>query len=176
MELELLVKRFQRKDADAFEQLYNYYSASMSGVIFSIVRDDLLTQELLQDVFIKAWNSAESYSPNKGRFFTWLMSIARNTAFDALRSKAFKNSKKNVNADTFADLFQAKEDLDSQTNTLDLKGIVANLTAKCKVLIDIIYFKGYSQKEASEELEIPLGTVKSRIRRCLQNLKSLFEE
>ncbi len=176
MDLEILVKNFQQKDIKAFERLYEMYAESMSGVIYSIVKDESLTQELLQDVFVKAWKAADSYSPSKGRFFTWLMRIARNTAFDALRSKAYKNASKNINSDVFANVLETKENLDGLTDTIGLKAFIAKLTEKCKALIEIIYFKGYSQKDASEELEIPLGTVKTRSRRCLRDLKILLEE
>ena len=84
------------KDVKAFEKLYQLYKESISGIIFNIVRDKELTEEILQDVFIKAWNNADSYSSKKGRFFTWLLNIARNRAIDTLRSRSFKNNQKNI--------------------------------------------------------------------------------
>ena len=99
MKLEQLINRFQQQDTSAFETLYNMYSQSMQGVIYNIVRDNAIAEEVLQDVFIKAWQNASSYSPKKGRFFTWLINIARNAAIDKTRSKAYKNSQQNLNAD-----------------------------------------------------------------------------
>jgi RNA polymerase sigma factor (sigma-70 family) len=97
MQLEILVEKFQQKDEKAFEALYNMYSESMHGVIFNIVRNHDIAQEVMQDVFIKAWHNASSYSSEKGRFFTWILNIARNAAIDKTRSKSFKNASKNLN-------------------------------------------------------------------------------
>ncbi|MBL4710141.1 MAG: sigma-70 family RNA polymerase sigma factor [Flavobacteriales bacterium] len=175
MDQEILIKRFQNKDVKAFEKLYELYKESISGVIFNIVRNQELTEELLQDVFIKAWTNADRYSSKKGRFFTWLLNIARNSAIDTLRSKNSKNNKKNVSSETFIDILANDEDLDSKTNAIGLKNILTKLADKCRKLIELIYFKGYSQQETSDELEIPLGTVKSRSRNCLKELRTLME-
>ena len=93
MQLEALVERFQKKDASAFEKLHGMYAENICGVINTIVRDEDLAQEICQDVFIKIWNNAESYNTSKGRFFTWILNIARNAAIDKVRSKSYKNSK-----------------------------------------------------------------------------------
>ena len=94
MDLEPLVERFQQKDLSAFEKLYGMYSENICGVINTIVRNNDLAEEICQDVFVKVWNNAESYNSSKGRFFTWVLNIARNAAIDEVRSKSYKNSKK----------------------------------------------------------------------------------
>jgi RNA polymerase sigma-70 factor (ECF subfamily) len=176
MQLEQLVTRFQQKDAKAFEALYNMYSDSMQGVIYNIVRDQDIAQEVMQDVFIKAWNSADSYSTKKGRFFTWMINISRNAAIDKTRSKAFKNSKQNLNSDYFVDIIQTQESLDDQTDAIGIKKFVTKLAEKCKAVIELLYFKGYTQKEASEELDMPIGTIKTRNRNCIQELRKMVLE
>jgi RNA polymerase sigma-70 factor (ECF subfamily) len=98
MDLDQLVRDFQKQDERAFEKLYHMYSNSMHGVIYNIVRDHEIAEEVMQDVFIKAWHKADSYNSSKGRFFTWILNIARNAAIDKTRSKAYKNSGKNLNA------------------------------------------------------------------------------
>ena len=75
----------------------------------------------------------------------------------------------------FADVLANNEDLDSKTNTIGLKGMIAKLAEKCRNVIELIYLRGYSQQETSDELEIPLGTVKSRSRNCLKELRTLME-
>lgn len=171
MSTEGLIAKFQQKDAKAFEKLYEMYSKSMLGVINNIVRNDDVAEEILQDVFIKAWNSAESYSAQKGRFFTWLLNIARNASIDYTRSKAYKKSKQNQDAEYFVDILETNESLDSQTNTIGLTNFVKKLSEKCKSVIELLYFKGFTQKETSEELAIPLGTIKTRNRQCLSELR-----
>lgn len=171
MELELLVQRFQKKDIIAFEKLYDMYSENIRGVINTIVRDRDLAEELAQDVFVKIWNNSGSYNPSKGRFFTWILNIARNAAIDKVRSKSFKNQKKNLPADYFVSILE-QPDPEAQTlDTTGLKKLLSNLKTKCVQIIEMLYFKGYTQKQASEELGIPLGTVKTRNRSCLGKLR-----
>lgn len=171
MTLENLVTKFKEKDTAAFEKLYEMYSESMLGVINNIVRNNAVAEEILQDVFIKAWNNSESYSVKKGRFFTWILNIARNASIDYTRSKASKKSKQNQNADYFVDILETNESLDAKTDTIGLRKFVTELSEKCKSVIEFLYFKGYTQKEASEELSIPLGTIKTRNRQCLEQLR-----
>lgn len=175
MDLEILITRFKAKDALAFETIYEMYHKNISGIVFNIVRDKEISEEVMQDVFIKAWNNAESYSVKKGRFFTWLSSIARNSAIDKIRSKDFNKQSKNLDSDNFVDILEGQINLDSQTDTIGLRNFVSKLADTCKKLIDLLYFKGYTQKEASENLEIPLGTVKTRNRNCLNSLRNMLE-
>ena len=172
-DLEILVKQFQEKNQVAFEKLYNMYSHSIHGVVYNIVRDSDIADELMQDVFIKAWNKAETYSSEKGRFFTWILNIARNTAIDKTRSKAFKQSKQNLNSDFFVDIITSSDDLDSSTDAIGIKKFVTNLGQKCKEVIELLYFKGFTQKEASEELQMPIGTIKTRNRNCIKELREM---
>ncbi|NNC49824.1 MAG: RNA polymerase sigma factor [Flaviramulus sp.] len=173
MQLDSLVEKFKQKDEKAFESLYNMYRDSMQGVIFNIVRDNDIAKEVMQDVFIKAWHKADSYSSEKGRFFTWLLNIARNAAIDKTRSKAFKKSKQNLNSDFFVDILESSESLDNSTNAIGMKKFVEKLADKCKAVIDLLYFKGYTQVEASETLKMPIGTIKTRNRNCINELRNL---
>jgi RNA polymerase sigma-70 factor (ECF subfamily) len=174
MNQELLILQFQKKDVKAYEKLYNLYCDSISGVVNNIVKNDDVTQEITQDVFIKAWNKAETYSAKKGRFFTWLLNIARNAAIDYTRSKKFKQSKQNLNADFFVDILETSSNLDKLTNTIGLKEFVTKLGDTCKSVIELLYFKGFTQKEASEELDIPLGTIKTKNRTCIGELRTML--
>ena len=173
MQLEVLISKFQQKDEKAFEELYRMYGNSIHGVIFNIVRDHDIAEEIMQDVFIKAWNNAHSYSAEKGRFFTWILNIARNAAIDNTRSKAFKNSKKNLDAEYFVDILQHSDSLDSQTDAIGIKKFVSQLAKKCIEVIELLYFKGFTQKEASETLGMPIGTIKTNNRNCIQQLRTI---
>lgn len=173
MELESLILKYKQKDIKAFEQLYAMYNESMYGVIFNITRNKEESEEVLQDVFIKAWNKADSYSSKKGRFFTWLINIARNAAIDKIRSKDFNKNKKNLDATFFVDILESNDNLDSRLDALGIKKFVEALKEKCKNLIELIYFQGFTQKEASEELKIPLGTIKTNNRKCISELRNI---
>ena len=171
MELDLVVSNFQKKEEKAFEKLYFMYKDSIHGVIYNIVRDHHIAEEVMQDVFIKAWNNSSSYSSNKGRFFTWILNIARNAAIDKTRSKAFKNSRKNLDAEFFVDILETHESLNDKTDAIGIKKLVAKLEKKCIEIIELLYFKGFTQKETSESLDIPIGTVKTRNRNCIKGLR-----
>ncbi|SHN05899.1 RNA polymerase sigma factor [Polaribacter sp. KT 15] len=173
MNLDKLVIDFQQKDVKAYEKLYNMYCNSISGVVNTIVKNDDVAQEITQDVFIKAWNKSDSYSSKKGRFFTWILNIARNAAIDYTRSKKFKQSKQNLNSDFFVDILETSDNLNNSTDAIGIKEFVKNLGDKCKSVIELLFFKGYTQKEASEELDIPLGTIKTRNRNCIAELRTM---
>lgn len=172
MELELLVENFRNKDQKAFEKLYGMYSDNICGVINSIVKNTDIAEEICQDVFVKAWNNSESYNSSKGRFFTWMLNIARNAAIDQVRSKSYKNSKQNLSSDFFVNILEDSNDLNNEVDTIGIKSLLTNLKEKCVQIIDLLYFKGYTQKEASEELAIPIGTVKTRNRSCISQIRS----
>jgi len=176
MDIETLVSNFKDKDEKAFEELYNMYSDSMLGIIYNIVRSHDIAEEVMQDVFIKAWNNATSYDSSKGRFFTWLLNISRNAAIDKTRSKAYKDTGKNLNSDYFVDILENNESLDSKTDAIGIKKYVKVLEEKCKKIIEYLYFKGFTQKETSEELDIPIGTIKTRNRNCIKQLRTMLVE
>lgn len=176
MDQEQLILQFQQQDVQAFEKLYNAYCKSISGVINTIVKNPEATQEITQDVFLKAWNNASTYCPSKGRFFTWLLNIARNAAIDHTRSKNFKQSKQNQTSDFFVNILESHDNLNISTNGIGLKAIVDKLGETCKSLIELLYFKGFTQVEVSEELKMPLGTIKTKNRTCIGQLRSFLGE
>jgi RNA polymerase sigma-70 factor (ECF subfamily) len=171
MQPDELILQLKKKNEVAFSQIYDMYSENIFGIINNIVKDVEIAEEVLQDVFIKVWNKSDSYSSDKGRFFTWLLNISRNTAIDKVRSKAYKNKRKNLDFDDFSFFIKDDMDLDSQSDGYGLRKFVDRLKPMCVKLIDLLFFKGYTQKEVSETLDIPLGTVKSRNRSCLNSLR-----
>ena len=172
-DLDTLIANFKRKDIKAFERIYAMYSENIQGVIYTIVRNEEIAQEVVQDVFIKAWNNADSYSSSKGRIFTWLLNIARNAAIDVTRSKKFKQSKQNLNSSFFVDMLESNDKIESSIDLKYIKQVMSTLKERCISLLELLYFKGYTQKETSEELGIPLGTVKTNNRKCVSELRSL---
>ena len=174
MQPDELILRLQQKDEKAFERLYSLYSESIFGVINSVLHDVEASEEVLQDVFIKVWDNCESYSSKKGRFFTWLLNIARNAAIDKTRSKAFKNQKKNLTQEYFVDILENKSSFSSKVDAIGIKKYIKALGEDCKKVINLLFFKGYTQKEASEELDMPLGTIKTRNRLCINKLRDIL--
>ena len=171
MDLDLLIQKFQNKEVPAFEKLYAMYSENILGVINTIVQEPERAQEICQDVFMKIWDKSDTYNASKGRFFTWILNIARNAAIDEVRSKSFKQQKRNLSTDYFVDILEGSEDLNSKMDTIGLKSLLQNLKEKCVQIISLLYFQGFTQKEAAEELDIPIGTVKTRNRSCISQIR-----
>jgi RNA polymerase sigma-70 factor (ECF subfamily) len=171
---EELILQFQQKNVKAFDKLYHYYNDSLFGVINNIVGDQDLAKDILQEVFIKIWNNSNKYNKEKGRFFTWILNIARNSAIDTTRSKNFKKSLKNQDVENFVDIIENNENFESKSNFIGVKKFVQQLTDKCKSIIELLFFKGFTQKETAEKLKIPLGTVKTRNRNCINELRKMM--
>lgn len=164
----------RNREKVGIEALYDMYSASLYGVILRIVNETNLAEDILQETFVKIWNSFSSYSTDKGRLFTWMVNIARNLSIDKIRSKDFRNQNKNQ------DIENTVNSIDEQKNTvykpelLGIKELVETLRPEQKLILDLVYFKGYTHVEAAEELGIPLGTVKTRLRMAIQELRKHF--
>jgi RNA polymerase sigma-70 factor (ECF subfamily) len=176
VELDRLVQQLKDKNVDAFEELHKMYSKNICGAINVIVNDETIAQELCQDVFLKVWQKADTYNASKGRFFTWLLNIARNKAIDYTRSKRYKTQKKNHSLDLFVNVLEKPEE--DKHNNEDYEGLrlmLKTLKDKCVELINALYFKGCTQADAADMLSIPLGTVKSRNRNCLKELRQNFK-
>ncbi|MBO3117914.1 sigma-70 family RNA polymerase sigma factor [Winogradskyella sp. DF17] len=169
---DILVAQLKVKDVDAFEQLHHMYAKNILGAINVIIQDEAISKEICQDVFVKVWEKSQLYDAAKGRFFTWLLNMARNAAIDYSRSKEFKTQKKNHSLDLFVSIYEQPTDNTTSGEKYDgLRRMLKQLKRKCVELIEMLYFKDYTQKMAAERLSIPLGTVKSRNRNCLKHLR-----
>jgi len=174
---DILVAQLKDKDVTAFEQLHHMYAVNILGAINIIIQDEAIAKEICQDVFVKVWEKAYLYDTKKGRFFTWLLNMARNAAIDYTRSKAFITQKKNHSLDFFVHIYENRNSTEtSDQDYSDLKRMLKRLKKKCVELIEMIYFKNYTQVAAAERLSIPLGTVKSRNRNCLKELREYLKD
>ena len=175
MTQEELLPLVLRKDDRAFTLLYDMYSKSLFSVISNLISDREEAEDVLQEVFVKIWKNIDSYNQSKGRLYTWMLNIARNTTIDKLRSKGFNNSQKNLSSDNFVHLLDDSNKLTNKIDSIGLKEFINKLKPKCIQLIDLLFFKGFTQQEASEELEIPLGTVKTQNRMCMNDLRNYLK-
>ena len=171
---EELVRALKAQETIAIQALYDMYSGALLGVISRIILQPEVAEDLLQETFIKIWNSAESYDNTKGRLFTWMMNVARNLSIDKLRSKDFKNSNKNQDIENNVDFIDAQKKVTFNADLLGLREMVVALKPEFTTVLDLVYFKGYTHMEAAEELELPLGTVKTRIRMAIMELRKYF--
>lgn len=171
---EELVLALRRKEKIAAEALYDMYSASLYGVILRIVNDEAVAEDILQETFVKIWHSFGSYNTDKGRLFTWMVNIARNLSIDKIRSKDFKNQSKNQELENNVLSIDEQRNTVYQPELLGIKELVSTLKPEQKSILDLIYFKGYTHVEAAEELGIPLGTIKTRLRMAILQLRKYF--
>ncbi|MEM6321025.1 MAG: sigma-70 family RNA polymerase sigma factor [Bacteroidota bacterium] len=172
---KLIIRLLAQKDERAIELLYDDYAAALYGVVFRIVLSEELAQDVMQDAFVKIWKKSETYNLSKGTLFTWALNICRNTAIDATRSKHYRGGGK---IQTLENIVHEENDLSHEIpiNHIGLRQQVNSLEEKYRVIIDLIYFEGYTQKEVTERLNIPLGTVKSRLKIGLRELKKLYRD
>lgn len=172
-----LIERIAGKDEKALSELYDRYAKLLYSVILAIVKDQKEAEELLQEVFITVWNKSSLFSLKKGNAYSWLVAITRNIAIDRIRSKKFKDHRSLMEG-----IELPLENID--TSPLDAMIIVerslivnealSKIPHEQKETIMLTYFEGYSQKEIAELLDIPLGTVKTRIRMGMQKLQTLI--
>ncbi len=168
-----LITLLKQSDRSVYNYLYKQYAASMLGVIYKITGDMHTAEDVLQEVFIKIWSKIDQYDPCKGRLYTWMINIARNAAKDALRSKG-EIMKHKILADTVVlEDMPVKAD---HTDSIGMKALVCKLRPECRMVIELIYFKGYRIIDIAEALVIPEGTVKTRMREGIKSLRKSFEE
>lgn len=165
----------QSNDQRQFSVLYDAFSAALFGLIVRWIGDAIVAENLLQDVFVKAWRNRAQYDPSKGRLFTWLYNIARNSCIDHLRSKTYKQESKTsaLNANSQVLLPSVIMIL---PDTIGLRTLVSKLRQEEKKMIELKYFNGLTQEEIAEALNMPLGTVKTRINMAIKNLRNLFNK
>jgi RNA polymerase sigma factor (sigma-70 family) len=171
-----LVAGLRARDQQIFGYLYDHYSPALHGVVLKVINEETIASDILQEVFLKIWRSIEKYDPEKGRLFTWMLNIARNTAIDALRSKAYKLDQKiqDIGSDVYSHTSQLT--VNPSVDHLGLVKVLEKLNKEQRVIIDLAYFKGCTQEEIAKVLDIPLGTVKTRMRNAIIQLRNILKQ
>ena len=171
---EDLVLSLRNREKVAIEALYDMYSASLFGIISRIISDEAIAEDVLQETFVKIWNSFSGYSSEKGRLFTWMVNIARNLSIDKVRSKDYKNQNKNQELENNVTFIDEQRNTVYKPELLGIRELVSTLKPEQKSILDLVYFKGYTHVEAADELGVPLGTIKTRLRMALLQLRKHF--
>lgn len=167
-----IISLLNQGDQYALNLLYENYSDSLYGVILKVTNNEEIAEDALQETFIKVWKNAHKYDSTKAKLFTWLYRIARNTAIDKLRS--FNNRfQKEIQIDKSNVYILPRLSLNQ--DVMDLKEHLGRLEEKYQIVLNALFFEGMTQQEASEELDIPLGTVKSRLKIGLRELKKVYD-
>lgn len=169
-----LVTRLKAREEAAFAEMYRNYSNAFISIISKITNGDVeAAKDILQEAMVKIWNNIHMYDSGKGTLFTWMMNISRNTAIDRLRSKDFKNQLKNRSLETpQGQAYQPAISLNPET--IGVKKMLEKLDSSHRDVVDVVYMMGYSHAEAAEVLDIPLGTVKTRLRNAIIELRKQY--
>jgi RNA polymerase sigma factor (sigma-70 family) len=144
-------------------------------VVFRILRKEETAEEVLQDIFLKVWDKIESYDPSKGKLFTWMINIARNQAIDKTRSKEVSKGRKTDDIDYLVNKIDIQEHSQLAVDAIGLKEVLLKLSDDQRFIVTQLYLKGYTQSEVAEEFDIPLGTVKTRLRLAMIELRSILD-
>jgi len=169
-----IVSLLHQRDMRGVHLLYDQYGEYIFGFINKIIYSEQEAELVLQDTFLKVWDKIGSFSEKKGRFITWVINIARNTAIDMSRSKNYKHTLKLTSLDHIP---QNKNfvNIDVKMENIDVRDIVLKLDLKYSEILELLYFEEYTHKEVAEKLNIPLGTVKGRVRKAFKDIRIIFE-
>ncbi|WP_162418650.1 RNA polymerase sigma factor [Cyclobacterium roseum] len=171
MEEQDLIKGLQVSDRQVQEYLYEKYSRALYGIIRRIIFDQELAEEVFHDAFLKITKKIGSYDESKGRLYTWMANICRNAAIDKTRSKEFSKSSKTNTIDDYVYGMESESGTAAAVDGIGVRELMEDLNEEQRLVMECIYFKGYTHTEVAEAHAIPLGTVKSRVRSALQVLK-----
>lgn len=170
-----LITRLKARDEQAFATLYRNYSNAFISIIRQIVRDDIeLAKDILQDAMVKVWNNINQYDATKGTLFTWMMNICRNVAIDKTRSRDFKNQSKNQSFDLTDG--KASGSVHPKPELIGVRKMLEGLEPNHREVVDYVYMLGYSHAEAAELLGLPVGTVKTRLRSAVLELRKRYSQ
>lgn len=169
-----LVRSLQSGNIKAFSHLYNNYAPALLGIISRIVNCKESSEDALQETFIKISRYISFYDPNKSRLFTWMAKLAKNTAIDQVRSRGYKDSNKCDDLDEIVETIEYYHNASYNPDTIGIKQLIHVLTPIQKQILDLVYFQGYTHTEAAEELGMPVGTIKTRIRNAILTLRQYF--
>lgn len=164
------------RDEKVFSYLYDHYSPALYGIALKVVNDESIAVDVLQEIFLKIWRGIERYDVEKGRLFTWMLNIARNTAIDTLRSRSHKQGQKMQDIGNGAWQLEQQLAVHQSVDHLGLAKVVEKLNKEQRVIIDLAYYKGCTQEEISKLLDIPLGTVKTRMRNAIIQLRNILKQ
>jgi len=159
-----------RGDQKAFEHLYKRTSANLYAVSLRILKNEAVAQECLQEAYVKVWNHAARYQPERAQATTWMNTITRNMAVDMLRRSGRMAIAGDFDLDNLSD-DRAEDELFHSSDGRLLQRCLEELREQPREAVMLAYYDGMTHGELSAHMDVPLGTVKTWIRRALEQLK-----
>ena len=173
-----LVRRVRSGDEEAFRALFIRYGPQAKGLAYRVVRQRGLAEEIVQEAFLALWRNPASYKEDRGSFRTWLLSTVHHRAVDMVRREEAQRRR------TLEQKATLEEDIaDSVADRVDLvetrqrvRRALEDIPAAQRQILELMYFEGKTQAEIAAELDLPLGTVKSRTVLAMRRLRLLLGE
>jgi len=174
--LNTLVGRVARGDEDAFSKLYDELSSLVYGIALRVVRDPSISEEVSQEVFVEVWRSAARFDPAKGNIRSWVSTIAHQRAVDRVRSVEASRRRDNRDADERELVDSSPEvQVEGRIEGQRVRTSLARLSQPQRQAIELAYYDGLTYREVAKVLDIPEGTIKTRIRDGMTRLRSELE-
>jgi RNA polymerase sigma-70 factor (ECF subfamily) len=177
---EELMPLIGAKDPAAFEVFYDRHGGVAYSLAYRIVGEKAAAEDVTQEAFISIWRSGARFDRARGSVRSWMLSIVRNRAIDALRSRAGKAPKLTFDDDALLEQRPAEEQTEEEAmrreTASELRGAIGGLPGEQSKVIELAYFGGFSQSEISRMLGVPLGTVKGRMRLGLEKIRGELAE
>jgi RNA polymerase sigma-70 factor (ECF subfamily) len=179
---DVLMEGVRRGDGRAIAALYDRYNRLVYSLGYRMLGDREGTEELVQEVFLRAWRQARTYQPSLGRLSTWLLGIARNLAVDELRRRGSRPQRSGGDPEEQLEHTPSEstddpaEQLSISTRRDEVRRALDALPPAQRQVIELAYYSGLTQSEIAEKLGLPLGTVKTRMRLATQKLRELLRE
>lgn len=173
---EELLARIADQDQDALMTLYQRYSAMVYGLAMRVLQNQALAEEVTQDVFMKLWQKPTRWNPVLGKLSSWLLATTRNAAIDRVRYEQRRPERIAPPVEEMVHLASDERGVDDPlwADGQLLSQLLARLPDEQRQLIELSFYQGYTHSELAERLNMPLGTVKTRLRAGLKRLRALW--
>ncbi|MGA2479916.1 MAG: sigma-70 family RNA polymerase sigma factor [Spirochaetia bacterium] len=178
---EDLIDQVAAAQPQAVQTLYQRHGRLVYGIALGILRDPSAAEEVTQDVFLRVWEKAASYTAEKARVITWIMRIARNQSIDALRRRSSRGGARQDSLDDFSRLADPGSPDPGESAALafrreEVRAALRDLPADQRTALSLAFFQGLTHQQIAEKLGEPLGTVKTRIRDSMRKLRLVLEK
>jgi len=177
MDDKALIEQIKQRDQEAMVALHARYADLVYSVAYRVLEDGLTAEECVQDVFLKVWQSIHQFNAQRGPLVAWLIGITRNLAIDKLRQRSRQKeiSQEDLPANGENELvFNLPNDWYDRERMNALRFVVQQLPFEQRQVIELSYYGGMSQSDIAEQYNIPLGTVKTRMRLGMQKLRDAW--
>lgn len=167
---ENITARVLDRDEEGLRLLYKHYGHTLYGIAYRVLNNEAHAEDAMQKGFLKIWNGMEQFDASKSTLFTWMSRIIKNAAIDIKRLKSFQLEAQSETMDPL--VHASSKATHINTASIDASELLEGLDEKYAFVLEHLYLKGYSQSELSEAFDIPLGTIKTRVKKALDILRT----